>query len=97
MGKVEIGTIAIAVIIFVYAIAFDKLILPKGINFYRGVIIASPGLLALVLLYAWLILGFTLLELTIYLVIGIVVIALEAIVIKVTADLLKKYLKRNNE
>ncbi|MBI4744695.1 MAG: hypothetical protein HY776_07765 [Actinobacteria bacterium] len=91
MSSVDIGTIVFVIITIVYAVFFDRFLRPKKVSFYRGMLLATPGLLVILVLYAWLALGFSLQEIAIFALLSIVIIPLKAFLIKTNADWLSKF------
>ena len=91
MNRVQIGTIVFVIAGVIYAIIFDKFLRLKKASFYRGVAIITPGILVILLLYAWLILRFSILTLAFFTLVTIVIVALNAILMKNFANWLSKY------
>lgn len=94
MLEVQILTVITVMVIVIYGLLINRLLIKKEMSFYRQALIISPGAIVIVLLYAWLVLGFSLGELAVFLIIGIAIFLFYAVFMKTTADLIKKHISK---
>lgn len=94
MNNETIKIIAIALIAIAYCIILGNFLTNKGISFYRGMVIMTPGILIISAMLALFILEFSVKETFIYLIVGAVTVAMTAIAIKTSADSIKKIMGR---
>ena len=91
MNRAQVGTIIFVVAGIVYVVLMYRFLVRKKItDFYTGWKTMTPGILVIILLYAWLALDLSLLEIIVSTLISIAVFAVTGLMWKAFIDMLKK-------
>lgn len=94
MNRAQLGTIILVIAALAYGTLVGNVLTSRKVSFYRGIAIAAPGALLLLILYAWLALQFSITELAVFLLVSVGIIVLNAVVIKTAGDVIRRFLRR---